>query len=116
MRRPIFVGEEELNEAYWRVGMIVGACARLEHAIAYLEWQLTAFSLDAANPTASPADRQEALRRERETWDQYAPLKNRLALATKAFDAQAVASRVKRDQRVKAMRRQWEDLRERKAH
>jgi hypothetical protein len=113
MRPPIFVGDKELNEAHRRVGMIVGACARLEHAIAYLEWQLTAFSLAAASPTDSLADRQRALRSERKTWDKYAQLKTRLASATKAFDAPMIASRVKQNPQLKQMRRQWEDLRER---
>lgn len=69
MRKPPFVGDAELNDAHYRVGMIVSACARLEQAIAYLEWQLTAFSYDADHDAVSPAERQGALRAERQTWD-----------------------------------------------
>jgi hypothetical protein len=111
-RRPIFMGEGALNEAHRRVGMIIGACARLEHAVAYLEWQLKAFSLAAATPDASLTDRQAALRTEREHWDKYDPLNNRLATATKAFDNPVVASRLKQESSLKEMRQQWDTLRE----
>jgi hypothetical protein len=113
MRRPIFVGEKELNEAHRRVGMIVGACARLEHAIAYLEWQLTAFAWDVENPAVPTADRQTALRAKRGSWDRYAPLDQRLKLVTKAFEAKPVSVRISKDPRLKKMRQQWGSLRER---
>lgn len=113
MRPSIFIGDKELSEAHRRVGMIVGACARLEHAVAYLEWQMTAFSWDTENPAASPADRQITLRAERDTWDKYAQLSCRLKLTTKAFEAKPVSSRVSKHPRLREMRRQWETLRER---
>ncbi|MGA8611853.1 MAG: hypothetical protein WB760_09085 [Xanthobacteraceae bacterium] len=98
MRRPIFVGDKELNEAHRRVGAIVSACAELEHAVAYLQWQLTAFSFDSINPMISQSDRQKALRTQREAWNKYARLDTRLNLATKAFDAEPVMSRAEGDQ------------------
>jgi len=113
---PIFVGDIELNEAHSRVGMIVGACARLEGAIAYLEWQLKAFSWDAENPAASPADRQTALLSERVRWNKYARLNKRLKLVTEAFAANPVSSRISQDQRLQEMHRQWACLCDRARH
>jgi hypothetical protein len=114
MRRAIFEGQNELSEAQRRAGMIVGVCAQLEHAVAYLEWQLRAFSLGATEPRASPAQRQTALRAKRKTWnDKFAPLTRRLTSATKAFDAGAVALRVNSNPRLQEMRQHWNDLRER---
>lgn len=112
MRRPIFVGETDLNEAYRRVGHIIGGCSRLEESISYLEWQLAAFSWDADHPSSSSADRQAALRAERSTWDKYATLEARLTRVTKAFEAKHVAARVRRDAKVRSIRRKWETLRE----
>jgi len=113
MQKSIFVGGDELNEAYRRVGMIVGACARLEHALAYLEWQLTAYSWDAEHQTSSPAERQTALRAERQEWDKYATLECRLKFVTKAFEKGAVSGRISKEERLKELRRHWEILRER---
>jgi hypothetical protein len=113
MRRPPHVGDAELNDAFRRLGQIICSCARLEEAISYLEWQLTAFSLDKANPLASPFDRQNALRTERDNWDKYAELELRLKRVTKAFEAESVTSRVRANEALREKRRQWEDLRER---
>lgn len=113
MPRPPHVGDAELNDAFRRLGHIICSCARLEEAISYLEWQLTAFTWDKANPSASPVDRQNALRTERDNWDKYADLELRLKRVTKAFEAEPVTSRVRADQTLREKRRQWEDLRER---
>jgi hypothetical protein len=102
----------ERSAAQRRVGMIVGACAQLEHAIAYLEWQLTAFSFDAENPNALPADRQSMLRAERDKWNQFEKLNVRLTRVTKAFQKPSVSARISQNQQLKEKRRQWETLRQ----
>lgn len=112
MRRPSFTGDEELFDALCRVGMIVCACARLEGAIAYFEWQLVAFTWEKQNPQASAAGRQKALRAERASWDRYVQLTHRLSSATKAFEAQPVSSRISKDKELRRLRRHWESLRE----
>jgi hypothetical protein len=110
MRGAIFVGQNELSEAQNRVGMIVGACAQLEHAVTYLQWQLTAFLWDADNPMASQAEGQAALRAKRHTWgDKFAPLTARLTSATAAFEA---SLRVNSTPRLQEMREQWNNLHE----
>ncbi|OCK55434.1 hypothetical protein [Bradyrhizobium sp. LMTR 3] len=113
MARIRMLGDEELLSAHQRVGMIINAGSRLEEAVAYLQWQLTAFSWDKDNPQATASDRQLALRTERANWDKYAHLNDRLRLTTKAFDAQHVANVVSTDRKLKTLRSQWNTLSER---
>jgi hypothetical protein len=112
MRRPIYVGEAELNDAHLRVGRIITFCSQLEEAISYLQWQLFAFAWDVQNPSASASDRQIALRQERARWDKYADLTNRLSAVSNALTAPEVSSKLKPNDLRKA-RREWQDLRER---
>lgn len=112
MRPSRMVGEIELREAHCRVGMIISNCAMLEAAIAYLEWQLFAFSWDKSYPTASPLERQSALAAKRDEWNRYSSLEQRLAAASKAFDVSAVSVRANREPRVRELRIKWNKLRE----
>lgn len=107
------VGSQELSAALLRVGRIVDAGSRLEEAISYLQWQLTAFAWDKDNPRATPADRQLALRTERERWDKYMQLNERLRLVTKAFDAPQLVNGMSVDRKFKALRSRWNKLSER---
>lgn len=107
------VGDQELSAALLRVGRIVGAGSRLEEAVSYLQWQLTAYAWDKNNPQATPADRQLALRTERERRDKYTQLKKRLQLVTKVFDAPQLMSVVAADRKLKALRSSWNKLSER---
>jgi hypothetical protein len=113
MAADLFVGTPALQKAHQLVGSIIDACAHLEEAISYLEWQLTAFSSAASNPSASAADLQASLNTERETRDKYDRLDTRLTRVTKGFEAEAVSKRVKKVPRLREMRREWEVLRER---
>ena len=113
MNRFIFTGQKELFEATQRVGMVIGACARLEQAVAYLEWQLFAFSWDKENPQASEYDRQTALRSEREARNRYAPLNQRLKATSKAFSTPIISERISREVGLKLLRRRWAGLRQR---
>ena len=112
MRRPMFVGEQELRDAQCRVGMIISNCAMLEAAVAYLEWQLVAFTWDKENPTASPADRQAAIIARRNDWNKYTPLDSRLGSASNAMNASAITERANRVPRVRELRSKWNKLRE----
>lgn len=112
MRRPIFVGEAELNDAHLRVGRILTSCSRLEEGVSYLQWQLFAFVWDIQHPTALPADRQNALRQERGHWDKYADLSARLAAVSNALNAPEISSTLKSTD-LRIARREWQDLRER---
>jgi hypothetical protein len=94
------------------VGHVVSNCALLEHAISYLEWQLTAFAWDAEHPADSQVERQIALRAERESWDKFATLETRLTRVTKAFENDFVSVRITQEAGLRDMRCQWEDLRE----
>lgn len=113
MNRFVFVGQKELYEAAQRVGMVIGACARLEQTVAYLEWQLLAFSWDKENPEASEYERQIALRVEREARNKYAPLNQRLKATSKAFATPQISERISKEKRLELLRRQWPGLRRR---
>jgi multidrug efflux pump subunit AcrB len=113
MARSILVGGGELAAAHRRAGQIIDACARLEEAISYLEWQLTAYAWDKDHPQATQAVRQTALRAERANWDRYQNLDGRLTRVTHAFENAHVSGRVRRDERLQQLRRDWETLRER---
>lgn len=113
MARMVIEGQDKLFEAMQRVGMVMGACARLEHSVAYLEWQLIAYSWDKDNPKASENERQIALRGERECRNKFAPLKQRLKATSKAFEAFHVAERIREDRQLQSLQQQWPGLRER---
>jgi len=113
MTGTIFVGQQELAEAHRRAGQIIDACAHLEEAVSYLEWQLTAYAWDKNNSQATQADRQTALRVARDTWDKYMQLEARLTRVTKAFDNADVSCRIQQHARLQQLRRSWETLRER---
>ncbi|TMJ03417.1 MAG: hypothetical protein E6G97_09780 [Alphaproteobacteria bacterium] len=113
MARSILVGGDEIAAAHRRAGQIIDACARLEAAVSYLEWQLTAYAWDKNHPQATQPDRQTALRAERANWDKYLHLDGRLTRVTRAFENAPVAGRVRQDARLQQLRRDWEALRER---
>lgn len=113
MAQTILVGRDEIAAAHRRGGQIIDACARLEEALSYLEWQLTAYAWDKENSQATEADRQTALREVRARWDRYLQLDGRLTRVTHAFENGHVSSRIGRHARLRQLRRDWETMRER---
>src|SRR5258707_14716003 len=107
------VGNQELCAALLRVGRIMDAGSRLEEAVSYLQWQLTAFAWEKDNPQATLADRQLALRTERERWDKYTQLNERLRLVTNAFDTPQLMNVMSVNRKLKALRSNWNKLSER---
>jgi hypothetical protein len=113
MTRYLFIGGEELEAAFTDVGRILVACAELEHAITYLEWQLKSFSLAAENASLSQADMQALIRRERYLRQKYSSLSKRLSETATAFAATAVQRSLQANPRAVELYGQWPAFRER---